>query len=103
FLMRPNGEWALSPVYDLTHARGLRYTRQHQMTLGGKRDDITRDDLHTLAKTYGVRARGKAQIEAVIAALKQWPRLAAEAGVPDDWVEAIGMQHAARINGSALP
>ncbi|MFT6630013.1 MAG: serine/threonine-protein kinase HipA [Flavobacteriales bacterium] len=103
FLMRPNGEWALSPVYDLTHARGLRYTRQHQMTLGGKRDDITRDDLHTLAKTYGVRARGKAQIGAVIAALKQWPRLAADAGVPDDWAEAIGMQHAARINGSALP
>lgn len=99
FLLRPDGTWSLSPAYDLTHARGRNFTRQHQMSLAGKRDDITQDDLMQVAQRYGVRQRGRAAIDAVVDALEAWPQLAAEHGVPQVWVDAIGAQHRARIEG----
>lgn len=58
FLMSPEGSWSLSPAFDVTFARGREWTRTHQMTLGGKSDDFTRDDLLALGATMDLPKRG---------------------------------------------
>jgi serine/threonine-protein kinase HipA len=51
------------------------------MSMAGKRDGITRDDLLTVARTVGVK-KAEAIIDQVRGALAGWPRQAERAGVP---------------------
>jgi len=76
FLMDSAGTWRLSPAYDLTYARGAGYTRQHQMTLGGKRDGFTTKDLMGLGKQFGLKDDGKLVIDRMRTALESWETLA---------------------------
>ncbi len=82
FLMDESGRWGLAPAYDLTYARGAGYTRQHQMTLGGKRDGFTGNDLTGLGKKFSIKHDGKLIIDRVRTALAKWDVLAGEWGVP---------------------
>ena len=82
FLMDEAGQWRLAPAYDLTYAKGAGYTRQHQMSLGGKRDGFTRKDLLDLGKSFGIKNGGKPILERIGAALKKWDALARKWGVP---------------------
>ena len=82
FLMDDAGRWRLAPAFDLTYAKGAGYTRQHQMSLGGKRDGFTRKDLLELGKSFGIKNEGKPIIESIGTALKKWDALAAKWGVP---------------------
>ncbi len=89
FLMDGAGKWALSPAYDVTFAHGLNWTRHHQMTVRGKRDGITSEDLLSLGNEFGLSRAAPAIIEGVSVALEGWERVAAEAEVPDAWVKRI--------------
>jgi serine/threonine-protein kinase HipA len=89
FLMEPDGTWRLSPAYDLTFAKGQGYTRHHQMTLNGKVEDITRDDMLSLGAQFGLKQNGAPIIKEVVAAVKEWARFGKEAGVPADRITAI--------------
>lgn len=83
FLMDAQGVWGLAPAYDIIYAYnpdGL-WTGRHQMSMAGKRDGITRDDLLTVARTVGVK-KADAIIDQVRGALAEWPRYAERAGVP---------------------
>ena len=65
FLMDRRGRWSLSPAYDVTYAYnpdGL-WTGTHQMTVNGKRDAITRNDLLSSAGNMGIK---KAEAERII-------------------------------------
>ena len=42
FVMDPEGTWRLSPAFDVTYAESQAWTRQHQMSMGGKFRDMTR-------------------------------------------------------------
>ncbi len=90
FLMDEQGDWRLSPAYDLTYARGAGFTRYHQMTLSGKRDEFTRDDLLELGASVGIKRRGAGVIDRVVAATEGWEDLAASAGVPSEQTLEIG-------------
>ncbi len=103
FLMDKRGQWRLSPAYDITHCNGQGWTRQHQMTVNGKQDNFTLDDLIATAR-HGDLSRSTALgiINEVLNAVKQWPTFASQAGVPDiapggnpdhSWQEAIGQDH----------
>jgi serine/threonine-protein kinase HipA len=92
FLMDESGAWRLAPAYDLTYARGLGPTRAHQMSLGGKTGRFVREDLLALGKTMGLRKGGAALLEGVIAALREWERFAAEAGVHANRVRFIASE-----------
>ena len=62
FLMDRSGNWRLSPAFDVVYAynpRG-RQTARHQMTINGKRDDFSVDDLRAAARTAGLK-RGRAE------------------------------------------
>jgi len=89
FLMDETGRWRLAPAFDMTFARGAGYTRQHQMSLGGKRDGFTSRDLVDLGKKFGIKHDGEPIIDNIRAALKNWDQLAKEWGVPPKNVTAI--------------
>jgi serine/threonine-protein kinase HipA len=72
--MSPTGEWSLSPAYDLTFSAGTGYTLQHQMTIGGKADNFTLDDLVDFGKKFDV-ADPKAVIERTVDAFSGWATL----------------------------
>jgi len=95
FLMDRSGKWRLSPAYDVTFAKGQGYTKHHQLTLNGKVDDLTRDDLLTLGARFGIKQNGAAIIKEVVAAVQGWSTFAAEAGVPKERITEIwGVQMA---------
>jgi serine/threonine-protein kinase HipA len=89
FLMDEGGRWILAPAYDLTYARGTGFTRQHQMTLGGKRDGFTSHDLVDLGARFGIKRHGRPVVDQVRAALDRWHALATQWGVPADLVAQI--------------
>ena len=56
FLMDTDGVWKLSPAYDMSYAVGSYFTRQHQMSVNGKRLHITRNDMLAVAAEAGIKA-----------------------------------------------
>lgn len=52
FCMTSDGVWRLSPAYDLTYSADLSapaYMNRHSMTINGKNENITREDLDDVA------------------------------------------------------
>ncbi len=51
-----SGNWTLSPAYDLTfaYAPGSRWLSGHQMTVAGKTNKITEEDLISCGKEMGL-------------------------------------------------
>ena len=94
FLMNPDGEWSLSPAFDVTYAYNPvgDWTNRHQMTLNGKREGFTREDLLTVADEMSIK-KAKDIIAEVEEAVRRWPKFAAEAGVPEERIAAIGKTH----------
>jgi len=93
FLMDEQGAWRLSPAFDLTFARGTNYTRRHQMSLNGKRDDFARTDILAVGRRLRLARDGADTIDEVRAALARWPQYAAEAGVPKQRIGEIAAAH----------
>jgi serine/threonine-protein kinase HipA len=84
FLMDRSGTWRLSPAYDVAYSYNPSgaWTRDHQMSLAGKRNDFTHDDLMAFAANVGVKAvRAKRAIEEVAEAVGRWRAFAEEAEV----------------------
>lgn len=81
FLMSPSGQWSLAPAFDLTYAVGGRWAQTHQMTVRGKDDAFTRDDVLAVGRMFDVPRDGAEIIGEVDAALDAWPREAADAEV----------------------
>ncbi len=82
FRLKEGGTWELAPAYDVTHAHNPKgeWTSQHLMSVNGNFDAITRDDLMAVADRFSVPGAA-AVLDAVKAAVEQWPEVAAEAGV----------------------
>jgi serine/threonine-protein kinase HipA len=82
FLLRQEAKWILAPAYDLTHAYNPHgeWTYQHLMSVNGKFDGITRDDLLAVADRFGVR-RPKDALADTRRAVESWPEFAGMAGL----------------------
>jgi len=52
FLMDAEGNWALSPAFDLTYSFDPtgKWTKQHQISLNGKKDNFTQEDIIAFGK-----------------------------------------------------
>jgi serine/threonine-protein kinase HipA len=96
FLMDRSGSWSLTPAFDVTYAYnpGGAWTGTHQMTVNGKRDRFTMDDLRACARV-GLLKRGRADaiVDEVRAAVSRWPQFADEAGVSAETRERISAAH----------
>lgn len=92
FLMDKSGQWSLSPAFDVTYSYNPSgaWTATHQMSINGKRDDFTREDLRECARTAAMK-RGRADtiIDEVRAAVAAWPAYAADANIPENWLRQI--------------
>ncbi|MBQ9421819.1 MAG: type II toxin-antitoxin system HipA family toxin [Lachnospiraceae bacterium] len=82
FLMNRHGQWRLAPAYDETYAYqpGGLWTGSHQMTINGKRNQITKEDCIAAGRNMNLRpAKCREIMEEVQLALDQWPAFAARA------------------------
>jgi serine/threonine-protein kinase HipA len=84
FLMDRSGTWRLSPAYDMAYSYNPSgsWTRDHQMSLAGKRNDFTHGDLMVFASNVGLKSNKANQaIEDIVDAVAKWQEFAEQAGV----------------------
>lgn len=83
FTMDRQGNWDLTPAYDLCHAEGSDFTRHHQLSINGKTNDFTLSDIKHLANYAGLpRGREKLILTQVIDAFSSWSSLANQLDIP---------------------
>ena len=96
FLMNRRGEWKLSPAFDVSYAydpKGV-WTSQHQMSINGKRDSFSKEDLSSLAKIAGIKTnRAYEMLDRVVLIMRNWPEFAQKAGVAEDRIRQIQATH----------
>lgn len=90
FLMDKNGKWRLSPAYDMGFAYNPDggWTSQHQMSINGKFDGISRNDLLEIAKRNNIKEAADI-IDQISTVSSGWDKIARECDVPSKMVEAI--------------
>lgn len=91
FLMTPEGEWHLSPAYDLTFiiaTNGIEAEKSHCLSLSGKYDGFTRSDLLRLGRDNSVK-NPEEVIESVMEGTRNFEELARRNGVDSFHIEMI--------------
>ena len=93
FLMDKNGKWRLSPAYDMGFSYNPRggWISQHQMSINGKFDGITRNDLLEIAKRNSIKEAAEI-IDQISIAASGWGRVARECDVPPKMIKEIMSQ-----------
>lgn len=92
FLMNRRGEWSLSPAYDVTYAFNPEgdWTARHQMTINGKRDAFTLEDLIACGQAADLRSRAvRVVVDEMREVVQGWSGFAAEAGVSTAWAQSL--------------
>lgn len=98
FIMNTEGKWSLSPAYDVTYSHNPagKWTNQHQMSLNGKRDNFTKEDLVALGESISLPKPDEV-INDVIRAVDNWPEYANNAAVNKEVILEIGKHHRTKI------
>ena len=91
FTMNQNGEWKLSPAYDICHAYrpGSTWVSQHNLTINGKRQNISRTDLLEVASNMNIK-KAKYVIDQINKVVINWNYYAEQQKVEVKLKEAIG-------------
>lgn len=95
FLMDKKGNWTLAPAYDVTYAYNPmgRWTSQHQMTIQGKTEHITFEDLTEAARLMNLKVSdAETIIQEVHKALLNWEKFALESELKDEEIASIKSQ-----------
>ncbi len=89
FLMDNQGNWTVSPAYDLTFSSGP--AGEHSTMIMGEGKNPTKKHLLKLAGTVGIKQDKALEIiDQVLAALKKWDDFATEVGVSKLQTKNIG-------------
>jgi serine/threonine-protein kinase HipA len=82
FLLKKDGKWELAPAYDICHAYqpGHHWVSQHALSINGKRNNITRDDLLTIGKSIKNKKAAET-IEEISKTVRNWNSFADQAEV----------------------
>jgi len=83
---------ALSPAFDVAYSYNPSgaWTRQHQMSLNGKRDKFGKEDLFAFANNAGLKKRkATSLLREVAESVANWPHHAKAAGVATRDMERI--------------
>ena len=92
FLMNRKGEWKLSPAYDLTlsYNPDNRWLKAHQMSINGKRTEITRNDILECAAVMDIpRWKCKDMIEKTETAISKFSEFAQQAYLTDTVTQQV--------------
>lgn len=94
FVLTEDGHWGLAPAYDITYAYNPvgKWTSQHLMSVNGKFRDVTVADFLAVADQFQIPG-ARAILRQVDAAVADWPRFAAEAGVAEETMVQIQREH----------
>lgn len=90
FIMNEKGEWRLSPAYDMCHAYrpGSDWVSQHGLSINGKRKDISKADLRSIAKQMNIK-KADAIISQISSVVNGWRNYAEEVKVNSQLRDAI--------------
>ena len=90
FLMDKEGRWTLAPAYDLCYSYkpGGRWTGRHQLSLNGKQDNLTRQDILTVGEKMGIR-RCSEIIDETTETVSRWRLIAKDCGVRESHITEI--------------
>lgn len=90
FIMDPEGNWRLSPAYDITYAYdpGSFWLKRHQMSVNEKRSEITRSDFLDLAKEMNIKSAGRI-VDEIINHISLWDSYAKKAGLKKELLTSI--------------
>lgn len=82
FYVNDNFDWALAPAYDIAYSYkpGSPWVDQHQMTIDGKRDHFTRDNLLAVSQLISRLSVKNANniIDKTLEEVSRWPEIAEE-------------------------
>jgi len=90
FLMDKNGKWSLAPAYDLcySYSPSGKWTNKHQLSLNGKRENFTMQDLLQIAEKQDIK-NTKAIIEQILDTVAQWAKYANKFKVKPEFTKTI--------------
>ena len=90
FIMKKDAPWRLAPAYDLCFSYNPtnHWVSKQTLSVNGKRLDITKEDLMTIARDNNIKKGGKI-IDDVNSIVKSWNEYAARAEVSKDLKERI--------------
>ena len=91
FVMWPNGEWHISPAYDMLFSidPDSLLNRQHELSVQGKRKNITKQDLLRFASMQDVKAP-ESIIDHIAEVVSRFRTYAEAVGISDFWINKIG-------------
>lgn len=103
FILDSEGNWNLSPAFDITYAFNPgpgKWTATQQLSILGKREGVTRDDLIKMGRQCNVATlpKLKAVIDRVVESLQQWEKFAAEAKVAEKETSKVNFTIEAQLN-----
>jgi serine/threonine-protein kinase HipA len=90
FRLRKDQDWELAPAYDICHAfrPGSEWVIQHVLSINGKRSNISKEDLLTIAKSMNIK-KAKEIIQQISEVVKNWYYFAEETKVEPKLSNAI--------------
>lgn len=91
FMLSPNGQWTLTPAYDMTfifNTGGFQPQREHCMLMRGKLADWSKEDVMLFAEQNGIRNAEKI-IGQVATAIMQFRTIATRNGVKNEWIGCV--------------
>jgi serine/threonine-protein kinase HipA len=90
FRLRKNQDWELTPAYDICHAYrpGSEWVSQHALSINGKRNNISKDDMLSIAKSMNIK-KATQIIQQTSETIQNWTTFAEETKVEPKLKEAI--------------
>ena len=94
FRLRKEQEWELTPAYDICFAYrpGSNWVSQHNLSINGKRTNITREDLLEVAKSMNIK-KANSIINEINDTVKNWFTFAEQVNVDEKLKVEIGKAH----------
>jgi serine/threonine-protein kinase HipA len=94
FRLIQNERWELTPAYDICFAYrpGSEWVSQHNLSINGKRKDITLNDLLAVAKAMNIK-KATVIVNQISETVKKWYEFAEEVNVEKSIKEQIGKAH----------
>ncbi len=94
FLMDKNGNWKLSPAYDVIYSYNPKgeWTNQHQMTINGKRDEFTLKDLYKVGADQRIDSY-RSIAKDISDVISTWPKIAKELDIKKSYIDEIRDAH----------
>jgi len=88
--IKKNGKWSLAPAYDLCYSYfpSGKWTNKHQLSLNGKREQFTRQDLLQVAEKQDIK-NAKIIIEQILDVVSQWTAYANKYKIKKEFINVI--------------